>query len=79
MYSKEIRLWFPESYARIEAEYTDNGSVILTVSELETDETKSTKDNEFLKTRTTTEIYLDVDETKELIRSLQSLIPNEEV
>lgn len=79
MYTKQTNLFLTESDALIEMEYAHGDIVILTVNELEKDEEKSTKDNSVMKTARTAEIYIGIEEVKELIRSLQFLIPEGEV
>lgn len=75
MYTKQTNLFLTESDALIEMEYAHGDIVIFTVNELEKDEEKSTKDNSVMKTARTAEIYIGIEEVKELIRSLQFLIP----
>ncbi|MCA1029320.1 hypothetical protein LCM23_25235 [Cytobacillus kochii] len=78
-YTKKMQLFLQESYALIEMEYyAFADSVTLTVNELDRDEENSTSDNEVLKTIRSSEIYISVDETKELINSLKNLLPLKE-
>lgn len=79
MFTKRTTLFFGDSYATVEMENNNGDYVLLTVSELEKDEEKSSADNEYLVPNKVTEICLDIDEVKEVIRSLQSLIPEEEI
>lgn len=77
-YTKKTSLFMPDNWTFIEMEYSYDEVVIFTVNELNPDENESTEDNQVLKTRNTVEVVLGVEETKELIRSLQALLPEEE-
>ncbi|WP_445506820.1 hypothetical protein [Niallia sp. 03190] len=77
-YSKQIKLYFPECYSLIEMDYAHEDSIILTINELGEDEENSSSDNKILKTINTVEIVIGEEEARELIRSLQSLLPREE-
>ena len=77
-YTKKTSLFMPDNWAFIEMEYSYDEVVIFTVNELNPDENESTEDNQVLKTRNTVEVVLGVEETKELIRSLQALLPEED-
>lgn len=77
-YTKKTALFMPDNWVFIEMEYSYDEVVIFTVNELNPDENESTEDNQVLKTRNTVEVVLGIEETKELIRSLQSLLPEED-
>lgn len=76
MIGKKTTLCFEECLASVEIEYTEHSdSVVFTVNGHDVDVEKSTENNEVFKIVETTEIYLGFDEVKELIRSLQGMLP----
>jgi hypothetical protein len=76
--NKRAILFFDECYAKVELEMPHEDSLILTVNELDKNEEKSTVDNEILETVRTSEIYIGVEEARELIRSLEFILPKED-
>ncbi|MCM3180213.1 hypothetical protein [Cytobacillus horneckiae] len=73
--TKQINLVFSESDVVIKMEYTPWETVMLTTRELELDIDRSDDDHRYMKDARVTEIDLSEEETRELIRSLQNLLP----
>jgi hypothetical protein len=80
MYFKTIDLSFMDSDSRFVAGYNhDSDSVIFTVNDFIKDEEESTENHLVMKENDKLEVYLSSDELKELIRSLQSILPEGEM
>lgn len=74
MNNKEIKLHFGGSYAGFEAELHDADTISIVLTEFEKNEAKSTDNCEYVETRFTTEVFVDVEEAKSIVKALQFLI-----
>lgn len=77
MFFKKVNISLPESYVDITVENHDNDSFVLCLCELTKNEEKSTPDCEVLEPKSTTEVYLGIEEVKEIISTLESVLPKE--
>jgi len=80
MINKDIRLdfWDCESVVEITSD-EGSGTIILSITELEVDDERTTPESTFYKDRSTTEIYLSNKEVESIIQALeQSLIEDDE-
>ena len=71
----ELLFWNSESI--VEVRSFDDEVIALTLIELVEDDEKSTHDNTHYKKDDSVEIYLGIDEVKEVIRALQSMLPSD--
>ena len=74
---KETRIIFDDSLVIFEAELNGNETVSIVLTELQKDEEKSTKDHEHYEIRNSTEVFIDVDEAKSIVKALQYIIDEE--
>ena len=74
---KETRIIFDDSLVIFEAELHGSETVSIVLTELQKDEEKSTKDHEHYEIRNSTEVFIDVDEAKSIVKALQYIIDEE--
>ena len=74
---KETRIIFDDSLVIFEAELNGNETVSIVLTELQKEEEKSTKDHEHYEIRNSTEVFIDVDEAKSIVKALQYIIDEE--
>lgn len=76
MRKKEINLFTDHFGLELELN-ADMGIVVIRLNEFVLDEEKSTPECEFYKNNNKIEVYPDVDELKEIIKSLQQILPED--
>lgn len=76
---KTHSLIFGDSQAEITLQNDEDDMVTISISQLDVNEEKSTKNNEVLEPISTTEINLGVNEVERFIEALEFILPKERV
>lgn len=71
---KEIKLFLNDSLAGFEAYLHSSGLISVVVTEYQRNEEKSFEHQEYIDIRQSTEIFVDVEEAKSILRALEFLI-----
>lgn len=71
---KEIKLLFVSSFAGFEVELHDTETISIVLTEFEKNEEKSSAHHDYIEPRFTTEVFVDLEEAKSIVKALQYII-----